>query len=112
MERIFRVSVIRNAQAGITGALGFSQLTYLQLLEGPPAAIDELMKTLEADLRHRDIIVLLRGPAERRLVPNWAMARVNLAQLTPKVESRVVHGDGLGLMAVLATLSHEGLATN
>ena len=112
MERIFRVSVVNNAQAGITGALGFSRLTYIQLLEGPPAAIDELMKTLEADLRHRDLVVLLRGPAERRLVPNWAMARVNLAQLAPKVETLVEHGDGLGLIALLATLSHEGLATS
>lgn len=110
-EKIFRVSVMKNARAGVTGALGFSKLTYIQLLEGPPAAIDALMETLEADPRHEQLVVLLRSPSERRLVPDWTMARVNLAQLSPKVERLLEAGDGLGLTALMATLAHERLAT-
>jgi hypothetical protein len=41
LERIFRESVPKNARLAITGALGFSGQTYIQLLEGPPAAIDQ-----------------------------------------------------------------------
>lgn len=106
------MSIVKNAQAGITGALGFSRLNYIQLLEGPPAAIDKLMEALEADPRHRDLAVLIRSSAERRLVPDWTMARVNLVRLAPKVERLLEEGDGLALMALMATLAHEGLASS
>lgn len=110
LERIFRVSIRKNAEVGITGALGLCQGHYVQLLEGSSDALDGLMITLEADPRHTDIDTLLRGPSETRLVPGWTMARVDLARLTPNVERLVEAGDGLGLIALMATLAHEGLA--
>jgi hypothetical protein len=111
LDPIFRSSVPRNARLHVTGALGFSQLTYVQLLEGPPSALDELVRLLERDPRHTELTILLRGGSERRLLPNWSMARVNLAKLTPRVETLLKKDDGLGLIALLATLAHEGVAT-
>ena len=110
LERIFPVSVAKNAGLNITGALGFSEQNYIQLLEGPPSAIDGLIRTLEADSRHTHFRILLRGSSERRLVPGWSMARANLAGLAPDVETLLKSDDGLGLMALMATLVHEGAA--
>jgi len=110
LERIFRVSVPKNASLMITGALGFSEQNYIQLLEGPPSAIDDLIGALEADTRHTQLRILLRAPSERRLVPGWSMARVNLARLAPRVTALLEADDGLGLTALMATLVHEGVA--
>jgi hypothetical protein len=110
LERIFRISVPKNARLDITGALGFSQLTYIQLLEGPSSSLDQMMETLAADPRHSELIVLLRSSSERRLLPGWSMARVNLAKMVPQVEELLRAEDGLGLTALMATLAHEGVA--
>ena len=111
MDRIFRSSLLKNERLGITGALGFSELTYIQLLEGPSAAVDELLRTLQSDARHTGLTILMRGASHRRLLPGWSMARVDLARLAPEVETLVKKDDGLGLIALMATLAHEGLAT-
>lgn len=111
IDRIFSSSLLKNKRLGITGALGFSELTYIQLLEGPTSAIDELLRTLESDRRHTGLTILLRGASHRRLLPGWSMARVDLATMAPEVEALVKKNDGLGLIALMATLAHEGLAT-
>lgn len=110
LEKIFRVSAPKNASLKITGALGYSERTYIQLLEGPPAAIDDLVKTLLADPRHTELTILLRGAAEGRLVPLWSMARVDIGRLTPEVNAMLRADDGLGLIALMATLAHKGVA--
>lgn len=110
VDRIFRVSVPKNAGLEITGALGFSGETYIQLLEGPPNAIDVLIRALKADVRHAQLRILLRASSERRLVPAWSMARANLAGLAPEVDNLLEVEDGLGLIALMATLVHEGVA--
>lgn len=83
LEKIFRVSVPKNARLEITGALGFSGQTYIQLLEGPPASLDDLVRSLVADPRHTEVNILLRGSSERRLLPRWSMARADLGRVTP-----------------------------
>jgi Sensors of blue-light using FAD len=110
LDRIFRVSVPKNASLEITGALGFSGQNYIQLLEGPPAAIDALLRSLTADARHTQLRILLRASSERRLVPAWSMARTNLSGLAPEVNRLLEIDDGLGLIALMATLAHDGLA--
>ncbi len=111
LDRIFRSSVPNNARSQITGALGFSHQTYIQLLEGPTAAIDALVRTLEQDPRHTGLKIVLRGFSERRLLPSWSMARVDLARITPEVETLLRNEDGLALIALMSTLAHEGVTT-
>ncbi|MET3780735.1 hypothetical protein ABIC32_001380 [Brevundimonas sp. 1080] len=110
LAKIFHVSVRKNTRLKITGALGFSGSSYIQLLEGPPPAIDGLLRTIQADTRHSQLKVLLRASAEGRLVPRWSMASIDLARATPKVETLLQADDGLGLTALFATLVHEGVA--
>lgn len=111
LEKIFQTSVPNNARLDVTGALAFSGGTYIQLLEGPSSALDTLMRSLDGDPRHTDLTILLRGGTARRLLPTWSMARVSLARFAPDVEALLGTDDGLGLMALMATLAHEGVAT-
>ena len=109
LQKIFQVSVPKNAGLAITGALGFTGRNYIQLLEGPRFAIDDLLRTLRADPRHSQLQVMLRGSTQNRLLPNWSMARVDLARAAPEVDALLQARDGLGLTALMATLAHEGV---
>ncbi len=70
---ILTVARRNNARDGITGALICRGDLYLQLLEGPDAAVAATYRRIEADDRHLEVTRLLSGPAEARLFPNWAM---------------------------------------
>ncbi len=109
LDRIFRCSVLNNARSDITGALGYADQFYIQLLEGPSPAIDDLLRRLEEDTRHTDLRVLLRGFSERRLLPGWSMARVDLAKFAPEAEPLIRSDDGLGLVTLMSTISHQGV---
>ena len=45
----------------------------LQLLEGPPAAIEAAYRRIVRDDRHLEIQLLLTSEVENRLFPNWDM---------------------------------------
>lgn len=62
-----------NARDGITGALICRADLYLQLLEGPAAAIDALFGRIAGDDRHLDVEPLVSGPVAARLFPAWDM---------------------------------------
>ena len=108
LDGILTVSLWNNARQRITGALGFTGRTYIQLLEGPPHAIDALMERLRRDSRHADLRVLRSGAAAGRLVPGWSMARIDLALLDVEVTALLETADGDGLAALLADLTARG----
>ncbi len=57
----------------ITGCLICRHDLYLQLLEGPEAAIDTLYARIKADDRHLEVVQLSRETVNTRLFPDWAM---------------------------------------
>jgi hypothetical protein len=62
-----------NASHDVTGVLLYSDGNILQALEGPPAAVDVTFERVQADARHRGIMVIYRGSAAERSFPDWAM---------------------------------------
>lgn len=62
-----------NPRDGITGALICRQDLYLQLIEGPDAAIDALYARITRDDRHDNIVLLLSEIVDRPLFAEWAM---------------------------------------
>ena len=62
-----------NHRDDITGALICRHDLYLQLIEGPPAAIDALYSKIAVDDRHNDVRLLLTDTVAKRLFPQWAM---------------------------------------
>jgi hypothetical protein len=62
-----------NPRDDITGCLICRQDLYLQLIEGPTAAIDALFERIKADDRHLAVAQLSRDTVEARMFPDWAM---------------------------------------
>lgn len=63
----------RNARNGITGVLLYAEGGFLQVLEGPPEALDETMARIRKDDRHKGIIEVFRCPIDERGFPQWSM---------------------------------------
>ena len=74
IEAIVQVSRSRNAGIDVTGALVFTERHWAQNIEGPEAAIDELMESIRRDRRNTDVDVVYREPIADRRFATWAMA--------------------------------------
>lgn len=109
LDSILEASVWHNPRLQITGALGFTGLTYVQFLEGPAESLDALLVKLGADPRHGDLTILVRCSAGNRMLPDWTMARIDLAQVAPKVEHLLASGDGLALIGLMGNLERRGV---
>lgn len=74
IEAIVTGSLERNARLGVRGALIFTELHFAHLLEGPEAAVDELMRSMSRDLRHDSVTVIERAPIEDYRFADWSLA--------------------------------------
>lgn len=72
-----------NALEGTTGLLVFNGTHFLQVVEGTPEAIDDLLERLYRDRRHHGIEVRDLRLVDERCFPDWSMELV-------RVESRFV----------------------
>jgi hypothetical protein len=73
LSGILQVARRRNEAAGITGALVCRRDIYLQLLEGPQAAVDDTLDRIRRDDRHLDVVLRASGPVSGRMFGDWAM---------------------------------------
>ena len=73
LEDILKTSRSNNSQNGITGNLIYHSDLFLQILEGPTEAIDNLYNKILSDSRHDDIVKLRDSEFHRRLYASWAM---------------------------------------
>ncbi len=71
-----------NDRDDLTGALAAHDERYIQVIEGPASALDNLLRRLERDPRHRNIVILERAPIAARAFGQWAMAS---ARITPEL---------------------------
>lgn len=77
LRAILDVSVQANLLHSITGMLIFDGVHFMQCIEGPPDAIDQLMNNIQADQRHTDIVVVGTEMTGSRLFPHWNMGYLN-----------------------------------
>lgn len=74
LDDILTVSRFNNARDGITGALICRGDLYVQLIEGPDAAIAATYARIVADTdRHVDVQPLISHSVSERMFPKWAM---------------------------------------
>lgn len=73
VSEILGVSLHNNARDGITGALAVNDGWFLQVVEGPPRALEGLLDRLSADTRHTEIEILSRRAVSGRLFCGWSM---------------------------------------
>jgi hypothetical protein len=74
IPEILEKSRIKNEQNQITGCLIYHEFEFLQILEGPEAAVKSLYARIEKDPRHGHISALAQGPIKERAFADWKMA--------------------------------------
>ena len=74
LEGLLRSSRDANERVEVTGVLFHKNGYFLQLLEGPDAAVLEKMATIRDDSRHEKVTTLLKEPIVERQFPQWTMA--------------------------------------
>lgn len=73
LDDILTISRVLNARDDITGTLICRADMYLQLIEGPDAAIQATYARIIGDDRHLEINLLVSRPITDRMFPKWAM---------------------------------------
>lgn len=107
---IVQKSALRNVERGITGFLFFLDGLFIQYIEGPDAALDDLLHDLARDSRHHSIEILGRRECEQRSFPNWKMKRLQASNGTQPAGEMVEHMRALGVPADLARAVERYLA--
>jgi hypothetical protein len=70
---LLQVSRRNNQAAGLTGMLLYADGHFIQTLEGEPDGVMAAFARIEADPRHRDVLVALRQESDQRVFPQWSM---------------------------------------
>ena len=70
---ICAVAQVRNAALDITGVLTFRDGRFAQVIEGPEAALRELMAGITRDLRHHSLVVVADSALALRRYTDWQM---------------------------------------
>lgn len=80
LARILESSVRHNRTQGITGMLLYLEGTFMQVLEGEDAAINETFERICEDDRHHDVFLLQQVSVAEREFSRWHMS---FCHLTP-----------------------------
>jgi hypothetical protein len=67
-----------NRRDGISGLLDYDAGAFLQVFEGPTDAVEALVRRIETDPRHGDIVFLSAGPVDARYFEGWGMDMAHL----------------------------------
>lgn len=79
LETLTLEAAEKNAGLDITGILISSGRLFIQVLEGPAAAVDGIFARIKEDPRHRDVLVLdVEEGGDERLFPDWSTRRFSL----------------------------------
>ena len=76
LEAIHRTARDINALEAVTGMLIFNGVHFLQIIEGAPNAIDDLVERLRRDPRHSGLEIRDEHEIEERSFPSWSMELV------------------------------------
>ena len=75
LAELLEKACAENERNGLTGMLLHtdSDGSFFQVLEGEPDAIDCLLRKLEADNRHAQLVIIIREPIAQRSFAGWTM---------------------------------------
>ena len=79
LEAIHRTARDINALEGVTGMLIYNGVHFLQVIEGAPNAIDDLVERLRRDPRHSGLEIRDEHDAKLRTFPGWSMELVRVS---------------------------------
>ena len=70
---IYDISQKNNSESGISGCLLIGSNSYLQLLEGPNSAVENLYSKIKMDSRHKKVKKLFEQHIEEKSFSSWSM---------------------------------------
>ncbi len=105
MSDILNEARAGNARDGITGVLTAVNGQFLQIIEGPEAALNRLMVKLQRDPRHTDLTVIERRPTARRRFGDWDMVSPRLASREVALLALLLHDPAAGIDAYAEILA-------
>ena len=73
LTNIYDISQKNNLQSGISGCLLIGSNSYLQLLEGPDSAVENLYSKIKMDSRHKKVKKLFEQHIEEKSFSSWSM---------------------------------------
>jgi hypothetical protein len=103
----------KNQASGLTGMLLYSSQSFLQMLEGDPAALEETYQRIVGDERHINLRLLMNSDVPARLFPDWTMGfehvddeelAEDLVGFTPEIQYPLVNPDLITNGGVAQTL--------
>ncbi|NKB57706.1 MAG: hypothetical protein GKS00_15370 [Alphaproteobacteria bacterium] len=66
-------ALANNSHHGVTGLLLYVNRVFMQIIEGPNAAIGQLYDNIRHDPRNQDVIEMFDRDVGDRAFPNWSM---------------------------------------
>lgn len=78
MRSVIAQSIQKNRLVDVTGFLVAGEGRFLQLLEGPEAAVRETYARIGLDPRHADLVLIQEASVDRRLFRDWNMGQHRL----------------------------------
>jgi AcrR family transcriptional regulator len=79
----------RNERLAITGSLAFLWGQFVQIIEGPPAAVGAVFSDIVADKRHRAVVVMLDQETTQRWFPDFALECRTVESLSETEKARL-----------------------
>ena len=73
LDSILDAAACNNAALQVTGMLLYAGGSFMQILEGEAAAVDQIFERVSHDSRHANIFVLERDSVSRRSFARWHM---------------------------------------
>lgn len=89
VDAIYLRSRHNSAIDGMTGLLWVCGDRYLQVIEGDPLAVGDTMGRIAADVRHRDIEIMIDREIDRREFGSWSMAFCHSGETAEQLNVRV-----------------------
>lgn len=78
LRSIHETALALNGIDGISGMLLFNGTHFLQWIEGPPTAIDDLVERLRSDSRHSGFEIRDERMSDERFFGDWSMRLVRV----------------------------------
>ncbi|WP_417411057.1 BLUF domain-containing protein [Hoeflea sp.] len=73
IQDILAASRRNNQRDGITGMLLWADGVFIQVLEGEPQMVRSVYRRIQADDRHRNLMLVLEQEADERMFSQWSM---------------------------------------
>ena len=86
----------RNQNCGLTGALIFTGTHFVQIFEGTPDTVERMLRSLRADERHADLVIIERAPISARRFSRWSIAYAGPSRFIGRQVSRVLNDPSPG----------------